>query len=489
MALGGAITLVSLMTVKAMALLNSIIAARMLGPSDYGAFSVIVNLQNFAVIMACTGIPLALTKYISQWRGVDETVARDIGSTLMRVLAVSALVAGSVYLILAEHIAIGIYNDSDLVWPIRLSSAFVIVSSLNVAFTSVTQGCLRISSLAKVNAFVAIIAQPLTLASIFVLGLFGAVLAQVCATSVSVFLLWMISNKVFRLSLLRVRKRRRSSSSGMMLSFTVPAFLSSLLLVPAYWFGRTILAVHWGFDSVGEFQVAESLSQLMLMASSAMSVPLLPLISEMNAKQPEIVGASSSSLLRMMLLVVLPAGILALPFLNFMIGALYGTEYEGADVTTALMFASSAFVAMSAVMSTIIIGIGRMWMGFAMNAAWAACFFTSALVLVPLENSAGLATTYLLSYAVYFLTLLAYFNRKFGMRLGWLPVPIILFVAYLAIHISIFASQGFLVNLGLSMIAASAAIILTYKLVMQSRERRMVMSILSWISSRFMSRE
>lgn len=484
MAIGGTITLVSLITMKAMALLNSVIAARMLGPSDYGIFSVIVNLQNFAVIMACTGIPLALAKYISQWRSIDESVARDIGSALMRVLVFSALAAGMVYFVLAEPIAVGVYGDHDLIWPIRLSSVFVIASSVNVAFTSVAQGCLRISSLAKVNAFVAVIAQPLTLAFILLFGLLGAILAQVCATSVSVLLLWSIARRVLKLSFVRTRKKLIPSNPGMMLSFTLPAFLSSLLLVPAYWFGRTVLAVHWGFDSVGEFQVAESLSQLMLIIPSAVSVPLLPLVSEMHAKESEKVGGTSSSLLRMMMLVAVPVGIMAFPLIRFALSILYGTDYENASTTTALMFGSSTFVALSAVMSIVVIGVGRMWDGLAMNSIWAAFFFMLALWIVPLESSTGLATTYLISYAVYLFILLAYFNRRFEMQIGWLPLPIAIFISYLAIHVTALSSQGFLTNFVLAVTAASASAALTYRYVMQPEEREMVSSVLAWIAVR-----
>lgn len=483
-AIGGSITLASLITVKAMALLNSVIAARLLGPSDYGAFSVIANLQNFAVIIACTGVPLALAKYISQWRGVDESVARDIASALMRVLVISALVAGLVYFMIAEWIAVDVYDDANLTWPIRLSSLFVVASSLNVAFTSVAQGCLRISGLAKANAFVAIIAQPLTLTLILFFGLFGAILAQVCATAVSVLLLWSISSSTLRFSLVGFRRKAASFGNGIALSFALPAFLSSLLLVPAYWFGRTVLALNWGFDSVGEFQVAESLSQLMLVIPAAVSIPLLPLISEMHSREPHMVGSSSSSLLRASLFVVIPAVILSLPLLNFFIGLLYGTDYENASETTALMFASSTFVALSTVMSTVVIGMGRMWAGFAMNCVWAAFFFTLVLLIVPLQNSEGLATTYLVSYAAYFTILLAYFRRKLGMRLGWLPLPVSLFIMYLIAHVTVLSSQSIIIGITSACAAALAALIVTYRLVMTPEERAMIPSILRWISAR-----
>src|SRR5512136_2455714 len=94
---GGGATLLSLVVVKVMAIVNSVIAARLLQPADFGALSVIVNLQNLVVIIACFGIPLAVTKNVAQWRAKDQSYASAVASALLVMLLVSAAVTAIAY--------------------------------------------------------------------------------------------------------------------------------------------------------------------------------------------------------------------------------------------------------------------------------------------------------------------------------------------------------------------------------------------------------
>ena len=477
-ALGGATTLLSLVIVKSMAFVNSIIAARLLGPSDYGAYSVIFNLQSLATVVACFGIPLTLARYIAKHRGTDQETASMIGSYLTSLLVASSVVTASLYLVLAESIAVSVYGDRDLVLPMQLSSLLVLASSINLGMTSSVQGCKRIVELARTNAVVAITAQPISFIMILTYGLSGAFVALAISTSISVVLLVRVLTRVLPIHLSFHGHRRDANDRPILFSFIIPSFLSSLMIVPAYWYGRTILAIESDFDSVGIFQVAESLSQLMLLIPAAIGVPLLPLVSEMHARDAPSVGKSSRSLLSMVLLLVVPLAILAMPTLEWVITNLYGLEYRSAADTAVLMFASSTIVATSTVISTVMIGTGRMWSALGMNAIWASCFFVSAFILVPAYGSEGLGATYLLAHLAYVILLLEYFSHAYGTgtRAAWLPLTILL--GYTLAFVLTVSSQGMLVSVMSSLVACVVAVAVTSKYVLSQSERRLVAAAL-----------
>ncbi len=480
LAVGGGATLLSLIVVKSMAFLNSVIAARLLGPYEYGAYSVILNLQNLVTIVACLGIPLSLAKFIAHHRNSSPDIAEKIGSYLMTMLLVSSAVVSGLYLIFAHTIAVTIYGDEGLTVPIQLSSLIVLLSSVNLGLTSSVQGCKEITKLARVNAAVAIAAQPIALVMIMGYGLEGAILALAVSTSVSVGLLLSVLRKTLPIHLAFRGHRRGKDERSITYSFTIPSFLSSLMIVPAFWFGRTILAVHADFDSVGSFQVAESLSQFMLLIPAAVSAPLLPLVSEMHAENSSKVGESSRSLLAIVMFFVIPLAILALPALETVIRILYGGEYSEATSLATLMFVSSALAAVSTVMSTVVIGTGRMWAAFGMNAVWTSCFFASTIALVPLNDAEGLAAAYLLSHLVYLVVLMAYFGRVYGVRIGLLPLPVIVLLSYTAFYYIFLSGQDSMTFATLSVAIAVTTAAATGALVLESREREMIRKVIRY---------
>ena len=481
--IGSGATLVSMLVVKVMAIVNSVIAARLLQPEDFGALSIIVNLQNLVAIVACFGIPLAMTKHVSQWRARDEPHASAIGSALLLMLTISAAVTAAAYLLLSGTIAEGIYSDPGLVDTLRLSSVFVLVSSINLGLVALLQGGQRITTLAKINALVAVLNQPITFVSVSVWGLEGAVLALVAANMVSIAFLLVSLRQVIRLSMKGARRiLGQRHSMRPLISFTIPSFLISLMIVPAYWIGRTQLALDWSLEAVGDFQIAESLSQIVLLVPHAVTVPLLPLIAEQQDMGT--VGKHSGSLLRLAVFLGLPFSIAALPFLRALISILYGDVYEPANDTAILMFASSTFIALGSVISSTIIGTGRMWAVLVLNAVWLALFLGAVFTLVPSSGSEGLAGAYVVSYLIYLFSLMWYFRAKFNVNTSRLVPLIAAFVPAMALYLAEIKDLDFWVRLGYGFGLAALFLIMGFRFVLEEEERGYLRQFVTSIRTR-----
>ena len=467
---GGGATLLSLLVVKVMAIVNSVIAARLLQPSDFGALSVIVNLQNLVVIVACFGIPLAVTKHVSQWRAKDQSYASSVGSALLVMLLGSAIVTAVAYLLLSRTIAVGIYADPSLLDALRLSAVFVFIASVNLGMSSLLQGSQRIKTLAKINASIAILAQPIAYASITLAGLNGAIVAMSIASAVSVALLLFSIRGIINLSMTGAKSIfGKKHALRPLLDFTIPSFLASMIVVPAYWIGRTELAVNFNLESVGLFQIAESLSQLVLLVPSAITVPLLPLISEQQDMSA--VGKSSGSLLRLAVFLGLPFSLLVLPFLRGVISILYGTPYEAANDAAILMFASSTFIALGSVISSTIIGVGRMWVALGLNAVWLGAFLGAVFTLVPASGTEGLAGSYAIAYSIYLFSLIWYFHSRFNANTLRLVPVIAAYIPAMIIFLLEISSLEFVLRLAYGLGMAASFCVIGYAFVLEKQER------------------
>jgi len=472
---GSGVTFLSLLVIKGMTLINSIIAARLLQPADYGALSIIVNLEGLVVIVAVFGVPVAMIKHISEISQRDSNLAKSIGSALIIVIAITSAITSLIYLALSETIARDIYNNESIITAIRLSALLVLIASMNIGLASFVQGCQRIKSLARVNAAVAILAQPVTTICIWGFGLNGAILALIISNLISITMLAFVVRRVAGLSF-SASKSILANKGHMknIFAFSIPLLFSGLILILAHWIGRTVLATEWGFDSVGDFQIADNLAQMLLILSAAMSVPLLPMISEQDASMPHKVGENVKRLLCITAVAVIPLCILALPFLDSVIRLLYGVEYSTAYAAAVVMFGAASYRVICSIVSNVILGTGRVWHAFFLNLIWFFVFLTVLFMFVGDLGSKGLASAYLASFGIYVFILSIYFWRSFRVSVIRVLLLCLAFGSILVIYDEYFMSLDFSGRLIGGAVFSSAMALAGYSLVLDQFERSQI---------------
>jgi len=479
--IGSGITLLSLIISRAMVFLNNIIAARLLTPNDFGTLSIVMNLQNLAVIIGCFGAPLAMTRYVSHWRNRDISIARAFGSLLLYVTLISSFATAIGFLLISSTIASQLYGVPGMTMVLRLSAAFIILSSLNLVLSSLLQGNQKIKTLAKINALVAITWQPVALISIAVLGVEGAVLAMILSNFISVLVLVLVSRDFLLMNFSHsLAKTKLKRERGLFFSFLVPAFLSSLVIAPAYWIGRTILAIDWNFYLLGQYSVAESLSQIMLVIPAAVSIPLLPLLTEQHSINPLEMGKITERLIKIVVLLMLPLTLFLFPFLSIAINFLYGESYSAAFYPAILMFAASALASVGSIVSNVIFGIGRMWHALILNLFWVIVYISFVIVIVPSQGSIGLASVYLISYALYVIAFLLYFKREIGIKPFGSIITILLYSGFAFFFLTIISDRKWMVYA--TPIAIIFAIILgitIYRFLLTTEDRNYVKRLLT----------
>jgi len=251
--------------------------------------------------------------------------------------------------------------------------------------------------------------------------------------------------------------------SVLIFKFAIPLLLSNLTITPAFFFIRTLLVVSSGFSNLGFFQIADTISSLILFASYAIAVPFIPMISEQYERNPQIVSQITSKVLRIVLIISLPVALIFGIYSRPIISILFGSEYNSAWLATIIMTACSFVMTGCAVTGWILIGIGRMWTAFYFNLLWLIVFIICSLLLITPFALIGVSMTYLIAYSIGAIVSWTYLYINIGMNYKRSFQVIILFIIsyIILIPIEILLSEILLYSIGTILLVSN--ILLLYR--------------------------
>ncbi len=311
---------------------TAVILARYLRPKEYGVYVLVVSLVAIAAELSNLGQNAALQKFLPEYARKDPCRGGAIlANTVILVSGVLVAVCVGFYSV-SGWIAVIIYHDSSLVGVFRFSAVLILVLSLFNLASSVSAGLqnFKTYSLATIASSAAFLG--LGWLGVCWLGLYGGLLGEVLAGLLGIVLLIVPALKVIHARFLGAMRPAFSAPIFKeTIKFALPAFLAGLLVSPAYWWANTLLARHAGFEKVGLFGVAFTLTQVIMLVPSNLSVPAVSFMSEVHShgKQSEFSSLVSANLRQVWLLTLLIAVGCSL-FASPMVTILFGAHYESA---------------------------------------------------------------------------------------------------------------------------------------------------------------
>jgi O-antigen/teichoic acid export membrane protein len=181
-------------------------------------------------------------------------------------------------------------------------------------------------------------------------------------------------------------------------TFGLPAALSSLLVVPTTWScGAMLVNQPGGYGEMGAFMAAQQWFTAVLFVPSVVASSILPILSQQRGSGQDVdsIKLLSFSMAANFLAVapVVLVGCLLSPYLM----TLFGTGFSSAWPTLTIVLITAGLLAVQQPVGQLIAASGRMWLGLAMNLAWAAVFVGVAHLLIH-WGSIGLATAQMVAY-------------------------------------------------------------------------------------------
>lgn len=371
-----------------------------------GIFSFLRELGQIVIPLLILGLHTAMAKYIPDYEASKRNKLNLLINTSFSIAVISGILGCIVYFISSDMIAFIV--DEPLIGTLmKINVIYVAGSVMITVIMGMIQGFQRIKLLAKLNVVNAAISLPV----LIVFGLMFSIEGVVLAAGINVIIVLVIVlyslRDILRSKEMKLKFERSKEITAELFKFTAPLIMSIIILRPAHLFGRAYLGyfTDWGVE-VGYYKIAFTFYGLLLFIPSAISIPLLPMISELDATRPDVRAALISRIIKMGMFIVLPFSIILGLLAPAFIWVLTGDPALPADEIVFLMAMTAYMMIFFALAGNALIGTGK----------------TMQLLYIDIVHSI------LFVILVYFLI-----NRYelAGLGWAWLIIPIVLIVPYI----------------------------------------------------------
>jgi O-antigen/teichoic acid export membrane protein len=369
---GASWSLLGMGAAQGLAVVASIVTARLLGKVTFGEFGMVIGTVGAFGILAGLGLGITATKYVAEYRSTDPLRAGRILGLSTQVAVVSGGIVSLTLFLMAPWLAARTLDAPHLADELRIGCILLFLNALDGMQTGALAGLEAFKATARVSLIRGLLTLPLLLAGVLFFGLIGAVTASVLLGAVG----WWLNQRALR---------RESAQAGVVIDyrgvgadlpilwkFSLPAFLSAAMVAPAMWLANAIVAHEpGGYGELGLFNAAgQWRTALMFLPSVLLRVALPLMASSVDVSRSNDFKNALLLTQSLTVAIVLPAGAL-LMFLADWVMSLYGGEFVNGTpvligVLCSIMMSSIGNAAGAAIEAK-----GKMWVGLALNLSWA----------------------------------------------------------------------------------------------------------------------
>ena len=427
LAVGSAYILFAAIIGQGFALMTSIIYARLLGKGNLGVLSIYSQLASIAVLAAGLGLETSIAKFVAQLRMESKAVLAKFLATVLGVTLVAASCVTIALVVVVAPLAEGTFGRFELGLMIRLTGIFLVVNSLGGFAAGILRGLQAIRRLAILGIIIEATTVPVAFVSISVYGLVGVSVSGILLVGVTTSLLLVSARRSLALEGVRIRVGLEIASAKMLFAYSMPLLASALVLKVALWLQTSLVALNLGYGDTGLLRVATTIAGIVAFAPAAITVPLLPALSEMYS------GHSADDSQRKLTTIVKVTAHIGIPlavgvglFGGFLIQFFYGTEYAGASFLCFVLAMTAYLDMVRVVAANSLLGEGRTTTVFMLDSLQMAILITSTLSFLTWFGLVGAGYASLLSSVVYFALVIGLLGERRRMEVSRLAPALLL---------------------------------------------------------------
>lgn len=327
---GSVVLFIGNITATAIAAITSILIARLLGPEDFGLYSLALVVPTFLQSFTHFGTRTAVTRYVSYHLSIGET---EKASRYAQASIIFSLFAGIVFTIVsyagASWVSVVLLHRTSLQPYVALASLTIFGQSLlltGIATSTGWNAMGRASLSNMLQAGLKLMASPILLILGFGIGgaLVGHAISYILAGSVSAGLLYVH----------KIRNGVRSvaqfvSDTKEMVRFGFLPFVGNILTALSVFFISVLLALVANNQNVGFYQAATSMVIPITLLTTATATALYPAFASLHGTKGDVGSAFRMS--------VKYAGYLLVPFIfvlaasgTDLVDIIYGSSFSPA---------------------------------------------------------------------------------------------------------------------------------------------------------------
>jgi O-antigen/teichoic acid export membrane protein len=357
---------------RILALLSSVIVARLLGRAGFGELGMIQATIGMFQMFAGFELGVTATKYVAEFKLRDpEKTGRIIGLSTIVAWTTGAVVA-AVMLVGAPMLAASTLSAPHLTGVLRISALSLLLGAISGAQAGALYGFEAFRRIAWINFATGIISLPLMVLGAVLAGLTGAVWGLALTLAGNVVLGHLALRTERRRNGIPVRYVHSWHEWRVLFSFSLPAVLSALLVAPVTWVCQAILINQpGGFDQMGLFNAANQWHTATLFLPGVLGAVVIPVFAGMAGPEDRhryrrLLGYNIGFNVAASAAIALPVSL----FSSFIMSG-YGPSFtSGYPVLIVLCCAAVIYSGMT-VIDAAIISRGLMWWDVAQHVIWA----------------------------------------------------------------------------------------------------------------------
>ena len=377
------------------------ICARVLGQVEFGQVAVIQSTVGMFAPLASLGLALTTTKFVAEYRDRSPERAGRIIALSLCAGAVAGLLMTVALIALAPMMAASGFANPDLRKQLIESSGLLFLGVIEAVQSGALTGLEAYSRIAKLNAWGGLVSIPVTVLLAYQYGTSGAIAGLTVSLAISCGLnAWVLQAECQRRGI-RTTLAGCASEKGILWSFSLPAYVSGIIVAPVSWLG-TVMLVHQtnGFAEMALFSAADRFRYVLIFIPLAVSRIAMPALSRFRAEQNH--GAYRSAFqwnLGFSLLATVPAVVICALVSPRLMGLFGETFAQGWPVLVVLAISAVPTV-LNTQLGAALLSNGRAWARTSVDVLLAATFLAAAWFAVPRWSATGLAGAFLFSYSI-----------------------------------------------------------------------------------------
>lgn len=381
-------------TTRAFSLITNIGIARLLGREDFGVYGIILSTLGTFGLFGGLAFGYSMIKFTAQYAMRDPDKAGRLISGALMMQHISAGILTLTLVLSSDYLARGMLNRPALGDILPLGALYLFVRTINNCQLGTLIGLGEFSATARINVVAAVMGLLVTLPLVFFLGLVGAMIALTLETIINyIYCAFVLKRKCAEHRIVITWVNRGAwREMREVLSFSIPAFMSGLLLMPVSWLTNALLVNQpEGYAQLGLFNAANQWRQFILLIPSAMSAVMLAISADTYADGPDGSYRRSYQInVKLSWAYALPVAAMVITF-GEPLNHLFGSRYAEAASMIPPIIAAAFFSVINTVASNTVAAAGRMWAEVGLNLLWAALITGFSLWLVPAFGAMGLA--------------------------------------------------------------------------------------------------
>jgi O-antigen/teichoic acid export membrane protein len=385
---------------RVLALVASIVIARMLGKETFGQLGILQSTLEMFGTFAAFGTGLTSTKYVAECRKSNP----DKAGRIIAMSSVVAWVTGGLCTIIlifcSSWMASTVLAAPKLASLLQICSISLLFGAVNGAQVGGLAGFEAFKQLAKINLVSGILTVILRVVGTMVMGLKGAVYGMVIAQMIGCLINFLVLRRLAAKSGITVQYSHCLRDLPVIWKFSLPAVLMSFLIMPTGWLCNAMLVNRpGGYGEMAIFNAANQWYYAILFLPGLMGEAALPvLFDRMSHHDYKSAHKIFFATIKLNALVIFP--LIAFGFFSKQVMGFYGSGFSGGWVTMVIVLATAGLQAIQMPAGYMLVSSGRMWLAFIMALGWAVSFVGVTALLVS-WGSVGVASARLIALGLH----------------------------------------------------------------------------------------